>query len=230
MSLNPVKYRIFARLSAVLFLLLLSGCVIGAGVTHTVKNGETLWRICRTYDVDMQDVAELNNIRDPADIKAGRKIFIPGVTRVRKVPSYSPPRSLDSKYEGSDKIDVQRGKFDWPVKGNVSSGFGIRDGVRHDGIDIKVPEGTPIKAAGEGTAVFVESGMRGYGKIIIIKHDGDFYTVYAHNRENRVKRGDTVAKGEVIGMVGNSGNANGSHLHFEVRSGKKVRNPLFFLP
>jgi murein DD-endopeptidase MepM/ murein hydrolase activator NlpD len=231
MSLSPRKYLIFVRLPLVVFLLLLSGCVIGGGVTHTVKKGETLWRICRTYDVDMQDVAELNNIKDPANIKAGSKLFIPGATRVKKVPSYRAPRTRSgSKYEGSDKIEIQKGKFDWPVKGRVSSRFGLRDGVRHDGIDIQAPEGTPIKAAGKGKVVFVENSMRGYGKIIIVKHDGDYYTVYAHNKENRVRRGDTVAKGEVIGTVGNSGNASGSHLHFEVRKGKKVRNPLFFLP
>lgn len=231
MSVKAGKFRTLARLSALLLLLILCGCVAGGGVTHTVRKGETLWRICRTYEVDMQEVAELNDIRDPAEINAGKRIFIPGVSRVRKVPPYTPPRGkYESKYEGSDKIDVQKGRFDWPVKGPLSSSFGHRDGVSHDGIDIRAPEGTPIKAADGGRVVFVESGMRGYGRIIIIKHDGDYFTVYAHNKENHVKQGDAVARGDVIGAVGNSGNADGSHLHFEVRHGKKVRNPLFFLP
>jgi murein DD-endopeptidase MepM/ murein hydrolase activator NlpD len=72
--------------------------------------------------------------------------------------------------------------------------------------------------------------MRGYGRIIIIKHSKDFFTVYAHNKENRVRRGERVKSGEVIALVGGSGNATGYHLHFEVRKGKTIRNPLFFLP
>jgi len=91
-------------------------------------------------------------------------------------------------------------------------------------------EGTPIKAADNGTVAFEDSDMRGYGKIIILKHPDGFFTVYAHNRENLVKNGDSVEKGAKIGYVGSTGNASTAHLHFEVRDGKVVRNPLFFLP
>ncbi|MFQ5735413.1 MAG: LysM peptidoglycan-binding domain-containing M23 family metallopeptidase [Thermodesulfobacteriota bacterium] len=230
MSADTEKIRTPALLAALLLTLLLSGCVIGTGVTHTVKKGETLWRISRTYDVDLQDLAETNGIKDPTDIKAGMRLYIPGARRVKKVPPYRPSSKSSSKYEGSGKIEMHRGMFDWPVKGPVSSNFGPRNGVRHDGIDIRAPEGTPIKAAGKGKVVFVDTHMRGYGRIIIIKHPGDYYTVYAHNKENDVKRGDTVERGQVIGRVGDSGNADGCHLHFEVRRGKKMRNPLFFLP
>jgi murein DD-endopeptidase MepM/ murein hydrolase activator NlpD len=229
---NPIAFYLLLAIA-----LALSGCVIhlnpnaGKGVTHTVKRGETLWRICRTYEVDMQDVAEINNIRNPAEIYAGSRLYIPGASEVKKVPSYSAPvTERESKYEGPRAIEMHKGMFEWPVRGPLLSTFGLRGGERHDGIDIKAPEGAPVKAAKNGEVVFVESDMRGYGRIIILKHDDDYFTVYAHNNENRVKRGDSVALGEVIATVGNSGNAEGSHLHFEVRHGKKVRNPLFFLP
>jgi len=227
-----LKSSTLARFGALLLVMTLSGCVIGSGgVTHTVKSGETLWRICRTYDVDLQDVAEINDIRNPAEIKAGSKLFIPGASRVKQIPPYSSSSARkEPKDDGPKSIQMHRGMFEWPVHGPLISGFGLRSGERHDGIDIKAPNGTPVKAAQKGDVVFVETSMRGYGRVIILKHDDDYFTVYAHNDENRVKRGDTVALGEVIATVGDSGNAKGSHLHFEVRHGKKVRNPLFFLP
>ena len=72
--------------------------------------------------------------------------------------------------------------------------------------------------------------MKSYGNTVILKHGDNFYTVYAHNKSNMVKNGDKVKKGEVIATVGATGSATFSQLHFEVRQGKKVRNPLFFLP
>lgn len=214
------------RFALMLFLLVLPGCMAGSGVVHTVGRGETLWRICHTYGVDMQDVAELNNIKDPTEIKAGKRIFIPGVSRVRKVEPFTPLPA--EKY--AEKVVVEKDRFSWPIRGSVISEFGVRDGAHHDGIDIKAAEGTPVKAADAGKVVFADSGMRGYGNIVILKHRDDFYTVYAHNKENLVRPGDDVTKGEVIAKVGSTGNASTPHLHFEVRQGKKVRNPIFFLP
>ncbi len=215
------------RFLGILILIFLSGCIVGKGVIHTVGKGEDFWNICKTYGVDPQEVAEINNLRDPSVIKPGKKIFIPGATKVRKIRH----SALDPIEKGrEDRIVIEKDRFSWPIKGEVISPFGMREGVRHDGIDIRAPEGAPIKAADGGTAVFVSSGMRGYGKIIIIRHKGGFYTVYAHNKENLVREGDKVSKGEVIASVGKTGNAETYHLHFEVRQGKIVRNPLFFLP
>ncbi len=204
-----------------------SGCA-GPGVYHTVKRGETLWRISKTYGVELQEVAEINNIKDPTEIKAGARIFIPGAAKVRKVVPYKPPAS--GREEETGRIVVEKGRFIWPVEGKVISQFGMRNGVRHGGMDIKAEDGTPIVAAESGEVVFVDSNMRGYGRIIILKHAGDFYSVYAHNRENLVSHGEKVEKGTRIATVGRSGNASTPHLHFEIRQGKTVRNPLFFLP
>lgn len=220
---------------------LASSCVmVGKGVVHTVGRGETLYRIANAYGTDPQDLAEVNNINDPKVLKAGYKLFIPGAKKVLKVKPL--PQGYDSRPlaakpglnyaiepDREDKIVMDKKRFAWPITGLVESKFGMRNGTRHDGIDIKAPEGTPIKAAGNGKAVYV-STMRGYGKMIILKHKGDFYTVYAHNKKNIISDGDAVSAGDVIALVGDTGNAKGSHLHFEVRQGKKVRNPLFFLP
>ncbi len=245
--------------------LTLSGCYVAKGVFHTVGKGETFWRICKTYEVDPQEVAELNGIKDPSQLRSGAHVFIPGVTRVRKVKPYvplaagAPPSSHEittsrqaANYKNNrdsngkqvasiekegelppspeGKLVIEKWRFIWPVQGEVESPFGMRSGGRHDGIDIRANEGAPIKAADDGRVVYANSKMRGYGNLIIIKHKDDFYTVYGHNKNNHVKDGDKVSRGDVIGTVGSTGNASNAHLHFEVRHGKKIRNPIFFLP
>ena len=203
----------------------------GPGVYHRVGKNETFWRICKTYGADMQEVAEMNNIKDPAAIKAGSMILIPGASRVKMVKPYVPPSpGATEEKEEEVKIVVEKGRFAWPIRGDIISPFGPRNGINHGGIDIKAKEGTPILASDAGEVVFEKSGMRGYGRIIILKHRDDFFTVYAHNSENNVKLGEKVEKGARIAAVGDSGNATAPHLHFEVRQGRTVRNPLFFLP
>ncbi len=215
---------------AILTFLFFSSCsaASGRGVVHTVGKGETLWRISHTYGVDIKKVARVNSIDDPTRIKTGARIIIPGARRVRKV---VPHTSLASIKRSPDKsMDVDRGQFLWPVKGSLSSRFGMRSGKLHDGIDIRVPRGTPVKAAANGRVVFVNENFRKYGKIIILSHTRNYYTVYAHNKKNLVRVGDFISGGSKIATVGKSGNATGNHLHFEVRKGKKVLDPLFFLP
>ena len=241
----PTLKKIQITLAAFMFAVVLAGCS-GPGVYHKVGKGETLWRISKTYGVDIQDVAELNDIRDLTEIKAGRLIYIPGASRLKKVNIYVPPKSKEALVERALKdreaehsldaaepdssIVLQRDRFLWPVDGKVISGFGMRKGAKHGGIDIKAPEGVPIRAADSGVVAYLDSDMRGYGKIVILKHADEFFTVYAHNKENLVKMGDTIEKGQLIATVGATGNATTSHLHFEVRRGKIVRNPLFYLP
>ncbi len=226
--------RIFpgVRIVSAIFLVvaLFAGCAPSRGVYHTVRKGETLWRISYTYGIDIQDLAEVNNIKDPARIKAGQRLYIPGASSVKKVspPGYEKGRS--HRKGGPRKVVIEKGRFIWPLKGKVISGFGMRGDTMHDGIDIAAPKGTPIRAADGGRVVYSNDGMRGYGNVIIISHSGDFFTVYAHNDRNIVKEGEIVKKGAAIATVGSSGNASTPHLHFEIRHGKKTRNPLFFLP
>jgi cytochrome c-type biogenesis protein CcmE len=120
--------------------------------------------------------------------------------------------------------------FIWPLdNGTYMSGFGVRHGRRHDGIDLAAKSGTPIKAAADGEVVFSKR-MRGYGRLILIKHKDNFFTAYAHNRENLVNKGKKVKQGQVIAKVGRSGRATGNHVHFEVRKGQQAVDPLNFLP
>jgi murein DD-endopeptidase MepM/ murein hydrolase activator NlpD len=130
--------------------------------------------------------------------------------------------------ENSENAELDTSKMPWPVKGTVSSEFGWRWGRLHSGIDIRARRGTPIVAPMGGRVAFA-SRSGGYGKLIIIDH-GAFTTVYAHCHEIKVRTGQRIESGKVIGTVGSTGNASGSHLHFEVRRrGSKPVDPLAYL-
>jgi lipoprotein NlpD len=117
----------------------------------------------------------------------------------------------------------------WPVQGLLYSRYGLRDGQRHDGIDIAAPEGTPVGAAAAGTVVYA-GRQAGYGAIVIVRHAAGLLTVYAHASAILVQQGQDVAAGQPIARVGRSGRTTGPHLHFEVREGTRPRNPLLYLP
>ena len=198
------------------------------GVYHRLREGEDIWKVARYYHVTPQELAEWNNIMDPGkDMTPGLKLYIPKSREKSPLAHKRLPRHEAAKFNAQIQFDHTR--FIWPVAGSVISPFGIRNGRRHDGIDIKAEEGTPIKAAGSGETVF-SGQLKGYGNLVIIRHKDRFFTVYAHNSKNSVKKGQKVEKGAIIGYVGSTGRATGPHLHFEVREGAKARNPLFLLP
>jgi len=194
------------------------------GVYHTVKRGETLWRIAKTYEVNLQALAELNNIDDVTKIKAGQKIFIPGVSQTKRlvVTSQESPRE-------TPKIIKDKGGFIWPVQGKVVSKFGVISGLQYEGIEIAAPLGAPVKAARDGEVVYAGS-LKGYGNLLILKHQSQYNTVYAYNQTNLVSLGRRVKKGETIANVGNTGRSSDPRLHFQIRKKNQARNPLFFLP
>jgi len=196
---------------------------VARGIYHTVKPKETLWRIAKSYGINLQTLAEINNIDAPAQITVGQKLFIPGATQIKKI-------IVDTKETSpSPPIIKTKNVFIWPVQGKVVSRFGVQDGLRYEGIDIAAPLGTPVKAAGEGVVVY-EGSLKGYGNLLIIKHEDDFKTVYAYNYKNLVSVGQKVKRGDPIAEVGNTGRYPDPRLHFQIRDKDQARNPLFFLP
>ena len=201
-----------------------------AGVYHTVKRHQTLWRICKTYRVDIDEVARINHIRDPSRIQVGQKIFIPGAKRVLKVDIYIDDIGARRGRPGDLKtIALARGRFIWPVRGKVTREFGLRGTMKHDGIDISAPLGTPIRAADFGKVLYSGNEIKGYGNIIIIEHGQGFITVYAHNRTNDVAEGEKVKRGQIIGRLGRTGRTSGPNLHFETRVNNRPVNPRLLL-
>ena len=203
--------------------LLLSGCAstptadAPRGAYHEVAPGENLYRIGLRYGVPAEVIARANGIQDVTQLRVGQRLFIPGI------------RGRGD--EGERRIARYDGplRFAWPVKGRLTSRFGLRGNRPHEGIDLGAPHGTPIFAAEAGRVI--HSGRFGaYGKVVILKHAGAYRSVYAHARRLFVEKGDFVERGQKIAEVGATGRATGPHLHFEIRRGEAAHDPLAYLP
>jgi murein DD-endopeptidase MepM/ murein hydrolase activator NlpD len=163
-----------------------------------------------------------NGIDDPRKLRVGQTLVIPG-------------RRGGVDAAASDSPETWPGpsnprQLAWPVIGGmVSSPFGMRHGVMHNGVDLVAPAGTPVHAADNGFVIFA-GHLHGYGNVIILQHSDGYITVYGHNRRNLVHQGESVARGQVIAELGATGRASGPNLHFEVRYHNHPQNPLVFLP
>lgn len=215
-----------------------------SGTYHEVKQGQTLWSIARAYGVDVQTLARVNKLSDTTTLYTGQKLYVPGATQQREIASRCPCRPETAKSSISSKplAEILRPperssvtkatpapvsifkeailagmSFIWPVQGEVVRGFEQEATRRHDGIDIVAPQGSLIQAAADGEVIFSAWGPGGYGRIVIVQHQIDVVTIYAHNHTNLVQPGQHVRQGDPIATVGQSGRATGNHLHFEVR-------------
>jgi murein DD-endopeptidase MepM/ murein hydrolase activator NlpD len=192
-------------------------------VTHVVVAGDTVYHIANEYGVSASRLMTANGISDPRQLRVGEVLTIPGAYRAASIGTAS---SGVHRYSG-ERASRQ---FQWPVQnGVVSSGFGIRNGAMHDGVDIAAPVGTPVHAADSGLVIF-SGTLHGYGNTVIIRHDDSYATVYAHNERNLVTEGARVAAGQEIGEIGRSGRTTGANLHFEVRRDNVAEDPLAYLP
>ena len=120
--------------------------------------------------------------------------------------------------------DSAAGDFRWPARGRVIAGFGANGG--NEGINIAVPEGTPVKATEAGTVTYAGSEVKGYGNLVLIRHDNGYVSAYAHNGALSVKRGEKVKRGQVIATSGQTGNVTSPQLHFEIRKGATPVDPM----
>lgn len=207
--------------------LLLSLILVFAASCSSMKSGQYVYvetpaqikKVARTYGVTVQDLKNAN----PENSFQRQWVFIPSKVGIAYL--------LRDTYVIEDYSSLGKGRFVWPVPQfyRVSSHFGKRGRRHHDGIDIPAPKGTPIVSVDHGVVVYSNNGIRGYGNMIVIAHSDEVFTVYAHNRKNKVDKGDRVKKGQQIAEVGNTGRSTGPHLHFEIRVKNKARNPSRFL-
>ena len=120
--------------------------------------------------------------------------------------------------------------FRWPVRGRIIAGFGPKpNGQQNDGINLSVPEGTPIKAAEDGVVAYSGNELKGYGNLVLIRHSNGFVTAYAHASELLVKRGDTIKRGQTIAKAGQTGTVTSPQVHFEIRKGSSPVDPTQYL-
>ena len=213
---------------------------------YRVKRGDTLLRIALDNGQSYRDIAAWNNITDPNLIEVDQLLRVrpPPGPRVSTKPiePLKPADSKDAKPAADKKAapkkveekEVAEAKADavdppiklsWPAKGKVVEEFS--EG-KNKGIDIAGKLGEPIQAASDGKVVYAGNSLRGYGNLVIVKHDNTYLTAYAHNRSLLVKEGDSVRKGQRIAEMGDS-DANMVKLHFEVRVNGKPVNPIQFL-
>jgi lipoprotein NlpD len=222
------------RLLGLMLLCHITGCASQApvpppakgGIYHVVESGESLYRIGKAYGLSYAELARVNKLRDPNQIRVGQKLFIPGAARQLPVEMISPADSTANIPESSALPDDG---IVWPVVGGINSHFGRRGASFHDGIDISAPEGTPIKAIGNGEVIYSDQ-LRGYGNLVILRHSGGLVSVYAHNQVNLVHQGQVVGQGDIIAKVGSTGRVTGPHLHLEIRKNNVAQDPLLYLP
>lgn len=196
------------------------------GVVHKVLSGDTLWDIADAYGATVDDIVRANPDMDPGALKVDAKLLIPGGHPVSR-------RQVASSRSGvarpSQALDY------WPAVGPETDPLGWRIhpvyGTKnfHDGMDIGVGQGTPVKAAAAGTVVLA-SRYGGYGLAIKIDHGRGLVTLYAHLSQIDVEVGQKVAAGQQIGYSGNTGTSTGPHLHFSVLLNGSPTDPGSFLP
>ncbi|WP_284537318.1 peptidoglycan DD-metalloendopeptidase family protein [Pleomorphomonas sp. T1.2MG-36] len=145
-------------------------------------------------------------------------------------PSQTQPSVKATTPTSSGVESAADGSFRWPVRGRVISAFGVKPGgERNDGINIEVPEGTPIKAAEGGQVIYAGNELKGFGNLVLVKHSNGFVSAYAHASEVLVQRGDSILRGQTIAKVGATGNVSRPQLHFEIRNGNRPVDPLPYL-
>ncbi len=222
---------------------------------HTVGQGETLYSVAFLYGKTVEQLAAWNGIRKPYTIYRGQKIRLTAPPRklrpvMRKpVPGKAVVRASRPKPAASahvrrsqPKVSASRTKppvsaspprkrppdWAWPARGKLIRRFDARGGGKK-GINIAGKPGTPVRAAAAGKVVYAGSGLSGYGRLIIIKHNKDFLSAYAHNRKLIAREGQWVRKGELIARMGSSA-TDRTELHFEIRKKGRPVDPLRYLP
>jgi murein DD-endopeptidase MepM/ murein hydrolase activator NlpD len=232
------------------------GGLVAPPVVHVVAPGETLNSIARTYRKPVLVIANANNISADTRVRVGDRITIPDVAAqpISAAPraeapvpeitgtsiatddsphsarlATSAPTAADNPVKTAEAASDMP-SFRWPVRGRIIAAFGPKpNGLQNDGINLAVPEGTPIKAAEDGVVAYAGNELKGYGNLVLVRHANGFVTAYAHASEILVKRGEMVKRGEVIAHAGQTGNVTSPQLHFEIRKGSTPVDPAQYL-
>jgi lipoprotein NlpD len=248
---RPVAIFIFIALSVGLA----SGCsstnggvpVFNAGEniffgsrSHTVRPGETLYSIAFRYGLDFNEIARANNIKSPYLIFVNQKITLPRASssksnstdkpqsKSKKTKKTKKAKSSASKSQQKTQTNDSKIQWRWPISGEMVGGFSL-SGKVNKGVDLRGKLGESVLSAGDGVVVYAGGGLRGYSKLVIVKHSDRYLSAYGNNGAIYVKEGDKVTAGEKIAVIGSSGSKI-EILHFEIRRNGKPENPLIYLP
>ena len=204
---------------------------------YRVKKGDTLLRIALDHGQSYKDLVQWNNLSNPNQIEVGDLIMIkaPAGSKAAAKPVDKKPQ-VDSSKADTSKTDTKADdnkpemvaepgiRLSWPAKGKVTQDFS----ESNKGINIAGKLGEPVAAAADGKVVYAGNSLRGYGNLVIVKHDNTYLTAYAYNKNLLVKEGDVVKKGQKIAEMGDT-DTNAVQLHFELRVNGKPVNPIPYL-
>ncbi len=200
---------------------------------HTVKEGETLYAIAWRYNRDYQQLAQVNNLRSPYTLHEGDRLSLaqsappPKQTTQASNTSKRPVVASKPVQKTSTTTSNKNLQWYWPADGKIISTFSQQKGLK--GIDISGKMGQPILSASDGEVVYSGSGLRGYGQLIIIKHNDSYLSAYAHNSKLLVREGERVKALQKIAEMGQT-DTDSVRLHFEIRQQGNPVDPLRFLP
>jgi murein DD-endopeptidase MepM/ murein hydrolase activator NlpD len=196
------------------------------GAYYQVKSGDNLDSICKSYRVNRDEVKEINGINNADLLTVGKKIYLPNadpiiVTIKESMVKTKPP----SRAEPKKTLKI----LDFPIPHSaIVRHFSLSKQNPYEGIAIKAPRHTPIRAAHKGRVLFVGDDNTRYGLIVIIEHPHSLITVYAHLEKALVTKNEEISQKQIIGTVGDSGGIAFTHLHFQVRLEQKPQNPINF--
>ncbi len=207
--------------------------IIAKPKVHIVKKGHTLYDIANCYEVSISDLMKINQLKNNDKIYLGDKLFIPlydntNQTNCNNITKVATTKEVNKTTEKKKNNNYS---YMWPVKGKIISKFGLlAKGLRNDGINISADIGNPVLAIESGKIVYAGNEIQAFGNLILIKHYNDKTSAYAHLDKINVKKGESVNKGQIIALVGNSGKVSIPQLHFEIRDKDGPLDPLKFLP
>ena len=207
--------------------------IIAKPKVHIVKKGHTLYDIANCYEVSISDIMKINQLKNNDKIYLGDKLFIPlydntNQTNCNNITKVTITKEVNKTTEKKKNNNYS---YMWPVKGKIISKFGLlAKGLRNDGINISADIGNPVLAIESGKIVYAGNEIQAFGNLILIKHYNDKTSAYAHLDKINVKKGESVNKGQIIALVGNSGKVSIPQLHFEIRDKDGPLDPLKYLP
>ena len=207
--------------------------IIAKPKVHIVKKGHTLYDIANCYEVSISDIMKINQLKNNDKIYLGDKLFIPlydntNQTNCNNITKVTITKEVNKT---SEKKKNNNYSYMWPVKGKIISKFGLlAKGLRNDGINISADIGNPVLAIESGKIVYAGNEIQAFGNLILIKHHNNKTSAYAHLDKINVKKGESVNKGQIIALVGNSGKVSIPQLHFEIRDKDGPLDPLKYLP
>ena len=225
------------RVGLFVIALLLAGCGgsavrwDGYGDRHVVRQGETLFSIAWHYGKDHRELARWNGLGDGSLIHPGQVIWLRPVASASSNQGTRPVSSGSGAAQSKPLPQIPSQpppKWQWPTQGRVVGVFGGRNGL-DTGILIAGTRGQPVRAAAKGTIVYAGSGLSGYGRLIIIKHNDTYLSAYGHNESLLVREGEMVDQGQRVATMG-EGQGQQPRLHFEIRRNGKPNDPLQYLP